>query len=76
MTLASSGATAQLTVVWHPSWGVLKSTLVNGRRNKLSGKGTFLQIPESIIPGCKQFTVTPEKKFVLFFKIYFIKLYD
>lgn len=60
VTFSSSGATAQFTVVWQPSSGVLKSTLVRGRRNKLSGNGTFLQMPESIIPGCKQFTVIPK----------------
>lgn len=62
--LSSSGATAQCTVVWHPSLGDLNKTFVRGKRKKLKGMGTFLHIPESIIPGCKQFTVTPVKNFI------------
>jgi hypothetical protein len=29
---------------------------------RFSGNGTFLQIPESTIPGCREFTVTPAVK--------------
>jgi len=28
-------------------------------KGRFSGNGTFLHIPESIMPGCRQFAVTP-----------------
>jgi hypothetical protein len=40
----------------------LKKPLIRILSRIFSGNGTFLQIPESIIPGCRLFTVTPAAK--------------
>jgi hypothetical protein len=42
----------------------LKKPLTMIFSGRFSGNGTFLHIPESIMPGCRQFAVTPamEKK--------------
>jgi len=37
----------------------LKKTLTMSFNGRFSGNGTFLHIPESIMPGCRQFAVTP-----------------
>ena len=46
----------------------LKHVLTINHSGILSGNGTFLQIPESTIPGCKQLAVTPVKQFVALVK--------
>jgi hypothetical protein len=40
----------------------LKKPFIRICSGRFNGNGTFLQIPESIIPGCRQFTVTPAVK--------------
>jgi len=37
----------------------LKKPLIMIFKGRFSGNGTFLHIPESIMPGCRQFAVTP-----------------
>jgi hypothetical protein len=37
----------------------LKKNLTMTFNGRFSGNGTFLHIPESIMPGCRQFAVTP-----------------
>jgi len=37
----------------------LKKPLTMIFKGRFSGNGTFLHIPESIMPGCRQFAVTP-----------------
>jgi hypothetical protein len=40
----------------------LKKPLTMSFNGRFSGNGTFLHIPESIMPGCRQFAVTPAMK--------------
>jgi len=43
-----------------PCSGLLKKHFTITFKGQLSGTGTFLQIPLSIKPGCRQLAVTPD----------------